>query len=82
MNTHKSRGNGTGIVIARRQDIAPDVPSHVPGVEEGNWPPARHRRRIERGKDEAVTGEARRSTGISASEHGTIDPRMPKLTPP
>ena len=70
------------IVIARKQDVAPDDPSHVPGVTEGNWPSPQHRKRVERGKDETVTGKAERSTGIAADVHGTIDPRMPKLTPP
>ena len=71
-----------GIVVSPRQDIAPDDPSHVPGVAEGNWPSLVRRKRIEEGKDETVTGKAERSTGIAAEEHGTIDPRMPKLTPP
>jgi hypothetical protein len=75
----KSKSN---LVVARKQDVAPDDPSHVPGVEQGNWPSTQHRRRVDRGKDETVTGKAERSTGISARDHGTIDPRMPKLSPP
>jgi hypothetical protein len=75
-------GKGTGIVVAPKQDIAPDDPSHVAGVTQGNWPSPQRRKRIADGKDETVTGTAERSTGIAAEEHGTIDPRMPKLTPP
>jgi hypothetical protein len=71
-----------GIVVARKQDIAPDDPSHILGVGQGNWPSLQHRKRVERGEDETVTGKAERSTGIAADVHGTIDPRMPKLTPP
>jgi hypothetical protein len=77
-----SKSKSTGIVVAAEQDIAPDDPSHVPGVVEGNWPSLIRRKRIAEGKDETVTGRAERSTGIAAEEHGTIDPRMPKLTPP
>lgn len=77
-----SKSKSSGIVVAQKQDIAPDDPSHVPGVTEGNWPSPQHRRRVERGTDETVTGRAERSTGIASEQHGTIDPRMPKLTPP
>ena len=72
------RGN---IVIGKR-DVDPTLPSHVPGVHEGNWPARRRRTKRARGEDPAVSGTPRRSTGISPKKHGPIDPRMPKITPP
>jgi hypothetical protein len=64
------------MIVIGKKDVDPTLPSHVPGVHEGNWPAsARLRRR-------AIVGVPRRSTGISPSNHGPIDPRMPKLTPP
>jgi hypothetical protein len=71
------------IVIGKR-DVDPTLPSHVPGVHEGNWP-ARGRRKAldgDGGDDAVVSGAPRRSTGIAPSIHVPIDPRMPKLTPP
>ena len=85
MSSSMTRGKGsggTGIVVARRKDVAPDAPAHVTGVVQGNWPSAAHRKRVDDGIDETVTGEAQRSTGVLAAEHGPIDPRMPKLSPP
>jgi hypothetical protein len=69
-------------IVIGKEDVAADLPSHVPGVHEGNWPSWRKRARRTRGHDPATSGAPRRSTGISASRHGTIDPEMPKLTPP
>jgi hypothetical protein len=57
------------IVVGKKQ-VDPKLPSHVPGVHEGNWP----RQKPQPG--------ARRSTGIAPSIHAPIDPSMPKLTPP
>jgi hypothetical protein len=72
----------TGIVVAPKEDVALDAPAHVKGVVQGNWPSAVHRKRVDDGTDETVTGEPQRSTGILAAAHGPIDPRMPKLSPP
>ena len=69
-------------LIVGEEDVRADLPSHVRGVKEGNWPTLRRRRRRARGEDPATTGEPRRSTGIAASAHAPIDPRMPRLTPP
>jgi hypothetical protein len=59
-----------GIVVGK-PDIKPTAPSHIAGVHQGNRP-----------TKEGDQSGARRSTGISADDHGPIDPRMPKLTPP
>lgn len=69
-------------IVVGEPDVTGDLPSHVPGVHEGNWPTYRRRARRERGEDPALSGAPRRSTGISPKRHRTIDPRMPKLTPP
>ncbi len=69
------------MIVTGKKDVDPTAPSHVPGVHEGNWP-VRARRRRRRRDDEVVSGAPRRSTGIAPSKHGTIDPRMPRLTPP
>ncbi|MDB5214435.1 MAG: hypothetical protein JWO86_2362 [Myxococcaceae bacterium] len=85
MRSSKSMGQrsaSTGIVVARKEDVALDAPAHVTGVVQGNWPSAVHRKRVDEGIDETVTGEPQRSTGILAAAHGPIDPRMPKLSPP
>ncbi len=63
-----------------RKDVDPSLPSHVPGVHEGNWP-LRMWRRARFGRPAGADG-AQRSTGISPGVHGTLDPRMPRLTPP
>ncbi len=52
-----------------RPDVKPTAPSHVRGVYQGN----RHH---------PPEGTARRSTGIRATDHDVIDPRMPRLSPP
>jgi hypothetical protein len=69
------------IVIGKKQ-VDASLPSHVPGVHEGNWPSRAPRRRRVRGADPTLTGAPRRSTGIAPEKHGPIDPRMPNLTPP
>lgn len=69
-------------ILVGEPDVAMDLPSHVAGVHEGNWPTYGRRARRARGGDPALSGAARRSTGISPERHRTIDPRMPKLTPP
>ncbi len=69
-------------IVIGKKDIDPDKPAHVPGVQEGNWPSKRVRRRRARGKEPATNGKPRRATGISAGDREPIDPRMPRLTPP
>lgn len=71
-----------GNITVGKRDVDPTLPSHVPGVHEGNWPRGARRRKRARGKDPAISGAPRRSTGIAPSKHGPIDSRMPKITPP
>lgn len=72
----------SGNLVVGERDVEPDTPSHVAGVHEGNWPGRWYRRRRQRRIDPSSAGGPRRSTGILASAHGPIDPRMPRLTPP
>lgn len=60
-------------------DVDPSMPSHVPGVAEGNA----------RGNYEKMPGHlpdgrstAKRSTGINPDDHDPILPIMPNLSPP
>lgn len=69
-------------IVVGRPDVAPDLPSHVPGVAEGNWPSRRMRRKRASGDDPTLRGDGRRSTGVSPGSREPIDPRMPKLPPP
>jgi hypothetical protein len=62
-----------------KPDVSPDLPSHTPGVNQGNA----------KGNYEAQDGHlpdgrstAARSTGLDPDAHGPIDPRMPNLSPP
>lgn len=71
-----------GEIVVGRRDVDPSLPSHVPGVHEGNWPLRARRRRGGRSGAAERAPSARRSTGIVPSRHGPIDPRMPLLTPP
>jgi hypothetical protein len=66
-----------------KPDVKPTAPAHVPGVFQGNRHHLLQRRKgiLEETEDRA-TGSARRSTGIRPNDHETIDPRMPKLSPP
>ena len=61
-----------------KPDVAPDAPSHVPGIQRGG---ARGSYEKQPGHlpDGRVT--AKRSTGINAENAGPIDPRMPNLPP-
>lgn len=70
-----------GIVVGEA-DVDPTVPSHVPGVHEGNKP----RRLLSalgvRVREVRTIYAPTRSTGIAARHHAPIDPTMPFLTPP
>jgi hypothetical protein len=61
-----------------KPDVAPDAPSHVRGIRQGN---ARGNYAKQAGHlpDGRVT--ARRSTGINPRNEEPIDPRMPNLPP-
>jgi hypothetical protein len=67
-----------------RRDVRPDLPSHVPGVRQGNRPGSLERQTgIDQDPQDRrfATGTAERSTGINPRARDTIDPRMPKLSP-
>ncbi|MFL5925968.1 MAG: hypothetical protein ACJ77E_03425 [Gaiellaceae bacterium] len=56
-----------------------DAPRHMEGVKQGNAV-GNYEKSVGHLRDGRSTAE--RSTGISPSKHGPIDPRMPNLSPP
>lgn len=62
-----------------KPDVAPDTPSHIAGVQEGNAPG-----NYEKQKGHLPDGRstAARSTGINPEMHDPIAPDMPNLSPP
>jgi hypothetical protein len=62
-----------------KPQVAPDTPSHVKGVREGN-----STGNYERSKGHLPDGRstAKRSTGIRPKHHDPILPAMPNLSPP
>lgn len=64
-----------------KPDVKPSASAHVRGVFEGNAKGHIERARGIEPEGEGARGSARRSTGINASGHEVIDPRMPKLSP-
>lgn len=61
-----------------RPDVAPDAPSHVAGINEGN---AKGNYASQRGMQADGRRTAESATSIDASHHGPIDKRMPSLPP-
>ncbi|MEV4565067.1 hypothetical protein AB0K12_14965 [Nonomuraea sp. NPDC049419] len=59
-------------------DVAPDTPSHVKGVPQGN---AKGSYRRQRGHRKDGTADARRSTGVRPRHGNPIAPTMPNLSP-
>ena len=59
-------------------DVTPDMPSHVPGINEGN---AKGNYEKMDGHRPDGTSTAERSTGINPEAHQPIDPSMPNLSP-
>jgi len=59
-------------------DVAPDAPSHVRGIKQGNSR-GNYKKQAGHLPDGRVT--ARRSTGINPGNEEPIDPRMPNLPP-
>ena len=59
-------------------DVRPDLPSHTPGIKQGN-----SRGNYDRmaGHKPDGTSTAERSTGIDPKAREPIDPRMPNLSP-
>jgi hypothetical protein len=60
-------------------DVAPDAPSHVPGIKQGN---SRGNYESQPAHNPDGTSTAERSTGINPHLRDPIDPRMPNLSPP
>lgn len=61
-----------------KPQVKPSLPSHVPGVREGN---AKGHYKVQPGHLEDGTSTARRSTGINAKHRDPIDPSAPNLSP-
>jgi len=61
-----------------RPDVRPDLPSHTPGIREGNQPGAYERMpgHLPDGRSTSL-----RSTGVNPKGADPIDPRMPNLSP-
>lgn len=59
-------------------DVAPDAPSHIKGVPQGNEKGAYAR---EAGHHADGTADSRRSTGICPGQRDPILPSMPNLPP-
>ena len=65
-----------------RRDVAPHLPSHVPGVMQGNAVGNFDRNVGIHRQGLGARGTAARSTGINPEDRNPIDPRMPNLSPP
>jgi hypothetical protein len=61
-----------------KPDVAPDAPSHVPGIKQGN---AKGNYSKQKGHLPDGRATADRSTGINPRNEDPIDPRMPNLPP-
>lgn len=59
-------------------DVAPDAPSHVSGINQGN---AKGNYEKQVGHQPDGRSSAQRSTGVNAKGREPIDPRMPNLSP-
>jgi len=62
-----------------KSDVAPDTPSHIAGVHEGN---ALGNYEKQKGHLPDGRSTAERSTGINPDMHDPIAPGMPNLSPP
>lgn len=61
-----------------KQDVSPDMPSHVQGIKQGN---AKGNYDKMPGHNRDGTSTAARSTGVNPKMHEPIDPSMPNLSP-
>ena len=66
-----------GKIRVGKPDVAPDTPTHVKGIHEGNKGPY-HK---QPGHHKDGTADARRSTGIRPKLHNAILKIMPNLPP-
>jgi hypothetical protein len=62
-----------------KADVAPDLPAHTPGINQGNA--KGNYEKMATGHRPDGTSTAARSTGINAKAAGPIDPSMPNLSP-
>lgn len=67
-----------GHVRVGKAQVAPDTPTHVKGIEQGNEPGS-YEKQV--GHKPDGTADARRSTGITPKRHDAILPVMPNLPP-
>jgi hypothetical protein len=58
--------------------VRPDLPSHTPGVRQGN---SRGNYESQAGHEPDGRRTAESSTGVNAKARNPIDPRMPSLPP-
>ena len=63
-----------------RNEVTPDLPSHMKGTPKGEERVMRHGREPGRGNPKAHR-QARDSTSINPEHHAPIDPRMPEMPP-
>ena len=64
--------------IFGKRDVSPDLPSHIPGINQGN---AKGNYDKMAGHNKDGTSTAARSTGVNAAAQEPIDPSMPNLSP-
>ncbi|TMK25876.1 MAG: hypothetical protein E6G62_03970 [Actinobacteria bacterium] len=67
-----------GNIKLGKPDVAPDAPSHVPGIKQGN---ARGNYERMPGHNPDGTSTAERSTGVDPPGEEPIAPGMPNLSP-
>jgi hypothetical protein len=67
-----------GRIRVGKPDVAPDFPSHVKGVRQGNEKDAYDK---QMGHHKDGKADARRSTGLRPREHDPILKIMPNLPP-
>jgi hypothetical protein len=77
MKKRKHKHRHTHVAVSAHPEVSLDLPSHVPGVHQGNL--AGNTSAHERSVGEQA--EARRSTSIASEDRRPIDDRMPKLPP-
>jgi hypothetical protein len=66
-----------GTIRVGRPQAKPDLPTHVPGLHQGNKGPYHH----QTGHHKDGTADARRSTGIHWKKHDAILDVMPNIPP-
>ena len=67
-----------GAIRVGKPDVKPDLPSHTPGINQGN---ARGNYEKQEGHLPDGRSTAKRSTGVNPKFMEPVDPRMPNLSP-